>query len=123
MIMKSFLTLIIFCSIYLISNNGFSQSSKTEEQIPNSIYFSNSDYQFSTFNLNSKLNLNTYNFLQIENEYFRNGQINIYAEAFYIKPSQLVFDSYKKLKEKEYLEKSFFKVSSLYDLPRKNKNF
>ena len=123
--MKSLLKLVVCFSFGLVTLTSFSQSNKTDKYIPKSVYFlnaQNSNYQSSTFNLNSKLNFSSYKFISIEGQNFRKGQLNINSEAFKIKSSQLVFDSYKKLKEIEYLEKSFFNVSSLYDLPRKSRN-
>lgn len=123
--MNSLLKLVVYFSFTLVTLTSFSQPIESKKSIPKSIYFSNthnSNFHFSSFNLNEKLNFSTYNFLQIETLYFRKEQLNINLEAFKIRPSLLIFDSYKKLKETEYLEKSFFKVSSLYNLPRKNKN-
>ncbi|MDV7186954.1 hypothetical protein R3X25_06640 [Lutibacter sp. TH_r2] len=120
--MKTLSHFVIYSIFFLISFVSFSQTTKAKKPIPTSIYFLNSNYQFSTFNLNSKLDLNSYKFLQIGNEYFKNNQLTINAKSFYFKPSEFIYDSFQKNKEKEYLEKSFFKLSTLYDLPRNNKN-
>lgn len=122
--MKTILKLVT-CIFFLGTVSCFSQSENTELSVPNSIYFSNSlnkNYQFSTFSLNSKFNFSSYQFLNIEKQNFRKGQLNIHPEAFEIKPSQFIFDSYTKLKENEYLNKSAYNISELYNRSVKPKN-
>jgi hypothetical protein len=110
------------CFIFLVSTIAFSQGIKTTD-VPNSIYsFSYLSKNTSNAELNSyALFSSKYQFLLLDSKSFRNSQLSINTKAFKIKPTYFFEEFIISEHEKNILQRSFFKINDLYELPRDNK--
>ncbi|MBI9040161.1 hypothetical protein [Lutibacter sp.] len=107
------LILVFFTSVI------FSQEIK--KTIPVSIYTNNAEFTdlISTFNIHKKLNLTSYKFMFLAVKNLEEGNFNI---SFYNinSPSMYIYETYTKVYQTAQLQRSFFKVSDLYNIRSKN---
>jgi hypothetical protein len=87
--------------------------------LPESIYSSslnqNSDLN-SFYNINKKLNLKSYKFAIINPISIEEGYFTIPFQNFDKVPTSYIFETYQDLYHNQDLKKSFFKLSSLYNV-------
>lgn len=114
--LKNNILLVFLCFIVLKS---FSQEINTTNEtntIPKSIYsYISLPNSYNNFiNLNERLKLNSYKFLFINEKSVENGYFTITLNNPF-KTSKYSLDTYKKIQNKLDLEKSFFKISKIYE--------
>ena len=113
-----------FFAITICSFSVFSQEKepvKKDSVLPKSIYsipFLSTDLN-STFSINQRLNLTTYQFTK---NIFENGFYEIPFYNITQSPREYIYGSFIRDYETSILQSAFFKVSDLY-LPRENTNY
>jgi hypothetical protein len=122
--MNSFKYLLVTIAL-IYSYSGFSQEKEPEKRdsiIPQSIYaipvFS-TDIN-STYYLNNRLNLTSYQFVRFNQSIFEEGNLAIPFYNITQSPSEYIYDSYVRNYETAVLQSAFFKVSDLYRPRTKN---
>lgn len=109
--------------ILLLTTNVFCQNELqiTNPKIPTSIYtsFNKLIDINSSFNLQERLNLKTFNFVYIDFKTFENGYYSIPIQSFKKVSYKSLMETYNDIYHQQNLRKSFFKVSNLYQIQRK----
>ena len=113
----------MICIIFLLSTITYSQGLKKAD-IPNSIYtFNYLDKNTSNDVIDSNSLISfKYQFLYLDSESFRISQLSINTKAFKIKPTYFFEEFIIREHKKNILERSFFKINDLYELPRNKTN-
>lgn len=111
---------ILFVFLYFVALKSFSQEITVAKQakiIPKSIYsqITTSSNFNAIVNLNERLKLNSYKFVYINEKNIENGYFTVPLNTTFKATSKFSLDTYKKIKDRLELEKSFFKVSKLYE--------
>tara|TARA_R110001583_G_scaffold49099_2_gene153788 strand:+ start:8181 stop:8552 length:372 start_codon:yes stop_codon:yes gene_type:complete len=109
--------------LFIVTTNSFSQENvnpTNKTYLPESIYssslYQNSDLN-SFYSINKKLDLKGYKFAIINPVSIEEGYFTIPFQKFDKVLTSYIFETYQDLYHNQDLKKSFFKVSSLYNVP------
>jgi hypothetical protein len=113
---KKSVSVIFLCFIAFSSFSQITTSTKKPTTIPTSIYVSlpTSTSLNSSINLNERIKLDSYKFVYLNTNSIEEGYFTIPIQNNNTKISSYVFDTYQEIYNKLNLEKSFFKISKLY---------
>lgn len=113
---KKSVSIIFLCFIAFSSFSQITTSTKKPTTIPTSIYVSlpTSTSLNSSINLNERIKLDSYKFVYLNTNSIEEGYFTIPIQNNNTKISSYVFDTYQEIYNKLNLEKSFFKISKLY---------
>lgn len=118
---KTSLILIAFF-VFALSHSQEKELVKKDSTIPVSIYsiptFSNNYY--SSYNLNSRLDLTSFQFLKFNKNSFEGGNFTVPFYKITQSPSEYIYDTYNKIYQYKVLNSAFFNVSDLYKVRPKN---
>jgi len=114
--LKNNILIVFLCFIVVKSFSQENNATEETNTIPKSIYshMSTPNSYNNIVNLNERLKLNSYKFVFIDEKSVENGYFTISVNNPF-KTSKYSLDTYKKIQNKLDLEKSFFKISKIYE--------